>query len=464
MIAKGSLHDSGMKLAAYLVKGKGDERAELVEMRGFADSDLRDAFRDVEIQARRTKAQAPFLHLYTRFAPGEMTDTPENRALCLTIMRREIEALGYGTQGYAISFHIDRATGELHCHAGVNRIARNEDGKAFAIDPGLYKNRLKELSRECERDYGLTVVSSERQAGDRARAANRNEVEEARRLGTDDRAIRNAILDSFEKSDNGRSFAAAIREQGMEIANGDRRDCFVVIDAAGGHHALNKKLTGKTLADIRDRLSDLDRSILPTIDQAKEIQAERAAAQAAQERVKHGRAADAPEQAATLSGGPQRAPQPEIKPLGKTAGEIRMAWRLTATAEQFKERIEDKGLILVHVSREEAEDSHRKHAFAKAIGNQRRELREGFAVVDQRGNVTRIDQRVTGDQWEDIQKRLANEAANVALPTGRFQKIMMPLTPWELDDVTSCDEDAPNGWPHPNYVVADDGEKWPIKY
>jgi hypothetical protein len=73
---------------------------------------------------------------------------------------------------------------------------------------------------------------------------------------------------------------------------------------------------------------------------------------------------------------------------------------------RFKERIEDKGLILVHVSREEADASHRAHAFAKVIGNQRRELREGFAVVDPRGNVTRIDQRTTGDQWEEIQKRL----------------------------------------------------------
>ena len=98
--------------------------------------------------------------------------------------------------------------------------------------------------------------------------------------------------------------------------------------------------------------------------------------------------------------------QPEIKPLGQTAGEIRLAWQLTATADQFAQALEDKGLILVHISREEAEASHRAHAFAAAIDRQSRELREGFAVVDQRGNVTRIDQRTTGDQLEEIQKRL----------------------------------------------------------
>ena len=61
----------------------------------------------------------------------------------------------------------------------------------------------------------------------------------------------------------------------------------------------------------------------------------------------------------------------------------------------------------MHVSREEAEASQRAAAFAKAIGRQSRALKEGFAVVDRRGNVTRIDQRATGDHWEEIQKRLA---------------------------------------------------------
>lgn len=38
--------------------------------------------------------------------------------------------------------------------------------------------------------------------------------------------------------------------------------------------------------------------------------------------------------------------------------------------------------------------------------HQNRALKEGFAVVDGRGNVTRIDQRTTGDLREEIDKRL----------------------------------------------------------
>ena len=55
---------------------------------------------------------------------------------------------------------------------------------------------------------------------------------------------------------------------GLILAADDRRDCLVVVDQAGGHHALNKKFTDPTLAEIRRRLGDLDRSQLPSVDQA----------------------------------------------------------------------------------------------------------------------------------------------------------------------------------------------------
>jgi hypothetical protein len=43
----------------------------------------------------------------------------------------------------------------------------------------------------------------------------------------------------------------------------------------GGTHGLNKRLTGLTLEQTRQRLSDLDRSQLPSVEQAQEMQAER---------------------------------------------------------------------------------------------------------------------------------------------------------------------------------------------
>lgn len=421
MIAKGNFHGDGQKLAAYLVKGHPGEEAELVEMRGFRSNDLREAFRDIEIEARGTKAESAFFHCYTRLSPGETLTDAQWRQ----VADREEQRLGFTGQPRAVSFHIDQESGEKHMHIVWSRIARAEDGKLYAIDPGLYKNKLMGVCREYEMKFALREVSSERAADQKTRYADRNEFEESRRLDTDLKSIRNTIHDCFQHSDNGKAFNSALGAQGYVLAKGDRRDGYLVIDTAGGHHPLNKRLTGLTLADIRSRFSDLDAGILPSVDQAKAMQEQhRQAVAEAQQTQREG-----PGKEATLTAGRARTQQPAFepnrtaaargqyenlsaeatkraRPLGQTAGEIRMAWRITQTGGQFAEEIERRGLHLVHVTPEEAYASERARDFARAVGRQNRALREGFAVVDRRGGVTRIDQRATGDQWEEIQKRL----------------------------------------------------------
>jgi hypothetical protein len=443
MIAKGNHHAHGVKLAAYLVKAHAGERGELIDMRGFGPiNDLRDGFRIEEIRAHDgTRAEKPFFHVHLRGAANEGAKL--SREDWLAIADRVDKALGrqMGEQPRAASLHVDRKTGDMHLHLGYSLVRETDDGRLYVQKLGLYKNRLKEMSREIERDYGLKVLSNERRPNDLARAAGRDEFEEARRLGTDLKAIRSRILDCFERSDSGKAFQAALAEHGYRLANGDRRDCFVVIDQAGGQHALNKKLTGLTLAATRERLGDLDRSQLPGVEQAQELQAAWAA-ERTQERGKHGRAADGLGQGITSSDSRQQAPQPEIKPLGKTASEIRLAWQLTKTAEQFAQAIEDRGLILVHVSREEGEDSRRRAAFAAAIGRQNRAFKEGFAVVDSRGNVIRIDQRTTGDHLEEIEKRLAGIDRRELLSVGDAKEAVRDANRIEWREKRRAERDA----------------------
>jgi hypothetical protein len=423
MIAKGNFHSGGVALAAYLVKAERGERGELIDMRGFGPiSDLRDGFRIEQIRARDgTMAEKPFFHVHFRGVDGEGLKL--SRDNWKEIADRCDKALGraMADQPRATSLHIDRKTGDMHMHIGYSLVRENDDGQLYVQKLGLYKNKLKGLAREIEKDYGLKIVSNERQPGDLARAAGRDEFEESRRLGTDLKAIRAAILGSFEKSDNGKSFRAALGAQGYELANGDRRDCFVVIDHAGGQHALNKKLIGMTLAETRNRLGDLDRSQLPSVDRAKVLQEQRQLAREIGR--KQEQRVDGPGQGTKLPDG-EREAQPAIKPLGKTAGEIRMAWSLSRSGQDFARGIEDRGLILVHVCAEEARASERAHAFAKAINRQNRALKEGFAVVDQRGNVTQIDQRVTGDLRAEIDKRLGSIDPASLLSAGDAREVM----------------------------------------
>src|SRR5208337_79107 len=101
-------------------------------------------------------------------------------------------------------------------------------------------------------------------------APTKAQEEQARRLGLDIHKVQNTIRDCWDRSDNGRSFQAALEHEGFTLAQGDRRD-FVVIDQAGGTHALGKRILDVTAAQARKRLSDLSREQLPTVEQAQDF-------------------------------------------------------------------------------------------------------------------------------------------------------------------------------------------------
>jgi hypothetical protein len=394
MIAKGNLHGDGAKLAAYLITGMDGEIAELAETRGLEGfgNDPVAAFAALQqVAEAQTNSTMPFFHTQTRNAAGEHL----TREQWLQVADREEKRLGFTGQPRIVSFHHDPQTGETHMHAGWFRVDLET---MRAIDPGMFKNHLKQLSRTLEKDFALREVSNFRKPENRTRATSREEFEQSRRLGTGLEGIRNIILDCFEKSDSGRAFSAALDAHGLTLANGDRRDCFVVVDRAGGYHALSKKITGQTLAATRERLADIDRQQLPGVDEAKTRQLARQAAMEA----RHWQQPEAGRE--TRGAVEQAAPAPEKRPPGKTASAVLAAAR---DPFEFAKGIEDRGLIFVYVTGEEAKASERTRAFAKAINRQSRVLHEGFAVVDQRGYVTRIDERVTGENWPDIQQHLA---------------------------------------------------------
>jgi hypothetical protein len=265
MVVKGNLHANGQKLAAYLITGKKGERAELVELRGFASSGIRDVFIDVHIQADEIRqCEKPFFHSYIRLPEGEGLFREQWKHVADRIEKQ----LGFDGQGRAIAFH-HQPGGNTHMHIVWSRIDLEQ---RRARDPGLYKNKLKEISRQLECELGLTRISSERLSGSKARAPGREEFEQARRLGTDVAHIREAIRACWDTADNGRSFMAVLTMHGLVLARGERRD-FVVVDHAGGLHALSKRITGATAAQIRTRLADLDPAALPSVGQAKEQQA-----------------------------------------------------------------------------------------------------------------------------------------------------------------------------------------------
>ena len=266
MIAKGNPHNSGPYLAWYLAAAdKGDERSELGELRGFASDNIFDAFSLGQLMADGTRCEKPFFHVQVRTPKGEDLTREQWRKVTDRIERR----LGFEEQPRAVIFH--QKDGHEHMHLVWFRIGVDDN---HAIDPGLYKKKLKEVCRKLEKEMGLTIVRNERDPDEKTQSAARPEFEQSRRLKTDLNAIREDIRACWDMSDNGRSFAAALNEHGFILARGDRR-AFVILDEMGGYHALSKRITGVAVKETLSRMADLDASSLPSVAEAKAIQREK---------------------------------------------------------------------------------------------------------------------------------------------------------------------------------------------
>jgi hypothetical protein len=451
MIAKGTTHDNGARLARYLVTGKEGERAELLELRGFAALDIVDAFRSVHVIAGGTKCQQPFFHVQVR---NPETDRLSRDQWKYTANRIE-GMLGLKDQPRAIAFHIDEKTGEEHVHIAWSRI---DDQTMTAKALPFFKERLKKLSRELEMHFGITLVPNERDSSIKY-APTRAEDEQARRLGLDPHVIRDTIRDCYERSDCGRSFEVSLAEQGMVLARGERRD-FVVIDQAGGMHALGKRLLGVSAAQTRERLSDLPREQLPNVEQAKEFVREQTATpqqektapvwdrdrddlawqnaivvaaieKAKEEDQKHRAQAEGSrheadratvadhiaweeklEQAAIEKEKierrfvePERGAQPVRPELTGPAGAIWEASQHSDNAQAFMAALADRGIDLARATRADAVQSQLDSAEARIAGYWKPTFREGEIVaVTEQGQSYCLTPRNTGKDLGALEK------------------------------------------------------------
>ena len=395
MIAKGTTHDNGGKLATYMVTGKKGERAELWQLRGFASDDIKDAFRSVHVIAEATRCEQPLFHVQVRNPAGEHL----TREQWERVADRVESKLGMTDQPRAIAFHHDEATGDEHMHVGWSRI---DDETMTAKSLPFFKLRLKEVSRELEAELGLTRVRNEREGP--VMAPRRDEDEQARRLGVDIRDVRATIRECWERSDNGHSFAAALADEGLMLAKGDKRD-FMAIDNEGGMHALGKRILGNTAAEVRARMADIDREQLPTVEQGRDQLARRREAEpqpTITSAADHATEIDFPKAAKENTIGRAVEPETPAPPqpvkrepeLTEAALDIGRVYRSSSNPADFTAALDREGIRLAVVTAAEAK--------------QNETYREGQIVaVTARGEVCPLDERTVGATPAKLDELLA---------------------------------------------------------
>jgi len=298
----------GPALARYLMTGK-NEHAELLELRNMDAPSLQAALFDMDMLARGSQCRAHALHIQMRAAPGERLSASHWQEAA----DRVTALFGMEAHQAALVLH-HQPDGCTHAHLVLNRV---HPETLIAADVWRSQKKCIDLSRELEKEWGLRQVSSQSKNRHRdcySKAA-RQEMEQARRTGENVHDIREHVRWLWEQSPNGQAFAAALEEEGYQLAKGDRR-AYVVLDPHGGTYSLGQRTTGAKAREVREKLGDLDAASVPDITEGRRLLTERQAEQKQQRRQGKGeaRAQSQPTPAPAPEPAPKPAPTPEPAP------------------------------------------------------------------------------------------------------------------------------------------------------
>jgi hypothetical protein len=133
-------------------------------------------------------------------------------------------------------------------------------------------------SKALELEFGHELVPGKHAKRDREKqpefpnaAVNHAEWQQAERTGINPADRKDQITALKQASDSPQAFMRALEEQGYLLAKGERRD-FVLVDEAGEVYSLSRQIHGMKAAELRAFMKGLDPAILPTAEQAAQLQ------------------------------------------------------------------------------------------------------------------------------------------------------------------------------------------------
>ncbi len=264
MVIKGGARGGAADLAAHLKRTDTNERAALIGLYGVSATDLDGALREMEAVASGARSKRPFYHASINTPVSERL-TGEQRTHAIKRLGAE---LGLDGQPYAVMEHVK--AGRAHVHVAWSRI----DGETLTAIRDSHNYRKHEIvARELERQFGHQRVQGAHHERDGVERPSRTpapeQMQQAARTGITPQEAKAKLGELWSSADSGKAFAAALDGAGWTLARGDKRDVLVALDPAGGTHAINKAVTGLTATHVRQRLADLDRDALPSVETAR---------------------------------------------------------------------------------------------------------------------------------------------------------------------------------------------------
>lgn len=269
MIIKGKSRAAPQQLATHLGNAEKNERVSLIETRGTVARDLRGALVEMAAFAAGTRCEKSLYHAAISPEPPHVL-TPEQRAEAIDTLEAKL-----GLTGHARLVVMHEKLGRQHIHVVWSRIDLE---KLRSVSDSHNYRKHEEVSRDLERRFGHDRVQGahhEREGVERPdRTPSRAELRQEERTGITGRKVKEQVTEAFRASDGPEAFRAALEERGYLLARGDRRD-YVIIDRKGGVHSLARRIDGMKAAELREFMVALNPESVPSIEQAREIIAER---------------------------------------------------------------------------------------------------------------------------------------------------------------------------------------------
>lgn len=249
-------------LAAHLLSHE-NEKAAVIEMRGVTGS-LADALEDMRALSLGTRSRRPLMHASISLSPAEA----QKFTIAQWVEAANALETAHGLTGHqrAVVLHIKpdaKGRSRPHLHVVWNRV--NAETLQVAHDGWGYRKNMG-VARHMERRFGLMAVSTPKETPTPKSRTTYADHQTAKRAGAKVEDTIDVLRRCWDRSLNGRAFAAAVEAAGLSLARGHRG--IVAVDKAGVH-SLSRRL-GLKAAEVRHRLADLDPAALPTVEQVQQ--------------------------------------------------------------------------------------------------------------------------------------------------------------------------------------------------
>jgi Relaxase/Mobilisation nuclease domain len=270
VIISGGSRCNGSWFARHLRRTDENEQVRLVEIRSMAAVNIPAAFREMHFVASGTFCKNYFYHASINPRETErLTDDQWEQAV--DALERNL-----GLEGQPRFVVEHEKEGRIHRHVVWSRI---DADTMTAISDSFTAPIHERTARELEQAFGLEPVESclirDRGTPRPERGPKSWEKFRGFESGIDPDEVKAEVTALWQQCDSGKAFARALDEAGYILCRGDRRD-FCIVDAAGDEHSLARRVKGVKAVDIRERMADVSRDELPTVEEARDLADERA--------------------------------------------------------------------------------------------------------------------------------------------------------------------------------------------